>query len=271
MGLAWALVVVTVVIIIVMLMRQNAENNLQLPKLDNTSMIVNPRMRMNSSEMDALVISILEKVGVGKTLYVSSLLSDENIRINFNKIGWFMNSFDFLKKHNLDDRYIVHVDFYDKEKRIGDIEDITITINPSPNPKRIVSDEDYIYKSSDIKYIQIKGLAYQNLREKHLGKFYGYVKTRKNSIYDPYSIEIYNMKEELLGYAPKGSVYLFNTLELIGGTEQAWGFIRSEHHKYNDTDELRGMVYIPIKCSPQKIDKAKAEFKNKIIRRRINV
>ncbi len=210
------------------------------------------RNHSERSDIQILVPKLLKLVEQRGYLVVDSYTKDQYSK---NKIGWYLNSYRFTKDYNQSDRYIADVEFFDSEKRIGDIKRIALMLNSKPKPKP-VENTPYFYKSSRIKSYQIRGLKYKHFTDSDFGKFYGYVKTEPDNKFDKFAISIFNDGDIHIGYIPKGDEYLFNTLELIGGQQQAWGYI----HK-TTSGTLYGNVFIPIKCSNSKIEKAKEEFR----------
>ena len=212
-----------------------------------------------------IVPSLLELVKIKGSIVVDSYVDNQYSK---NRIGWYLNSYKFIEDYK--DNYIAEVDFFDNERRTGDIKRIILKLNPNPQPVN-PNDEPHIYKSSQIKQLFIKGLEYRDLTDDDLGKFYGYVKTEPDNKFDKYAIAIFDDKHRHIGYVPKGEEYLFNTLELIGGKQQAWGYIYKELHTYSGDETLKGNVYIPVKCSVAKIEKAISEFKTKRPRKIVKI
>jgi hypothetical protein len=218
----------------------------------------------NQHDMIPNLLDLVEEKG---SIVVDSYTDSQYSK---NKIGWYLNSYKFVKEYNQSDKYIAEVDFFDNDKRIGDIKRIVLRLNPNPQPIEF-KDEPHVYKSSRIKLLFINGLEYRELTDKDLGKFYGYVKTEPNNEFDKYAVAIFNDKDKHIGYVPRGDEYLFNTLELIDGRQQAWGYIYKELHIYSGKERLQGRIYIPIKCSKAKIEKAISEFQSKKPRKIVEI
>lgn len=214
-----------------------------------------------------IILKLLEIVERKGCILVDSYTENQQAK---NKIGWYLNSYNFVMDHNQSDKYRAEVDFFDNDKRIGDIRRVVLQLNPNPQPVEI-KEEPHVYKSSQVKLLVIKGLEYRELTDKDLGKFYGYVKTELDNKFDKYAVAIFNEKDKKIGYVPRGEEYLFNTLELTGGKQQVWGYIYKELHTYSGNETLQGRVYIPIKCSKAKIEKVINEFNLKRPRKIVKI
>lgn len=64
-----------------------------------------------------------------------SILVDKYIDCQYSKngIGWYLNSYDFIEDYNQLDKYIAYVEFYDNQRRCGDVKQIILRINPNPD------------------------------------------------------------------------------------------------------------------------------------------
>jgi hypothetical protein len=84
--------------------------------------------------------------------------------------------------------------------------------------------DDYVEKGINY-YYTISGMEYQNLGSYLVEEFTGYVQIEDN-LHDPYAIAVYKSKTKKLGYIPKGSKQLYDSLKsLHNGTAFCFGYI----------------------------------------------
>lgn len=147
---------------------------------------------------------------------------------------------------------------YNKSVILGDI---YIDFNPNYwEIKRKESGEKNIYKSPNFKrYIFDVSDKY-----KAIGKFYG-------------NAQVVNEKDELRhividdGKTTVGILHaidetVYNSIEHFhNGKTMAWGYVIEDKNKYNEDVKVYGFVYIPIKCSQNKIEKELSAFKNNLL------
>jgi hypothetical protein len=100
------------------------------------------------------------------------------------------------------------------------------------NERNAKSGENFLYKSKGIKDFVLKGMYYRNLDPvNHEGYFNGYAKCDTNS-HDRYAVGVYNQKNELLGYTPKGNKRLNNSIsQWNNGSAPAWGSLRYDNYQ----------------------------------------
>lgn len=80
------------------------------------------------------------------------------------------------------------------------------------------------YKEKGINMFDIRGMEYRNLASSSNESFIGFVKIEENNIHDPYAIAVYKNPRKHIGYIPKGSKQLFDSLKNNhNGTTFAWG------------------------------------------------
>lgn len=95
------------------------------------------------------------------------------------------------------------------------------------------------------------------------GKFYGNARVVGTTYR---SIAINNGKDEI-GVLSAMDDTVYNSIEdFHNGETLAWGYIKKERHTFNNEDTFFGYVFIPIKCSKEKIEKELSYFKDEPIR-----
>ena len=122
-------------------------------------------------------------------------------------------------------------------------------VNIQFNPNHFgddIPEEDRIYKKPNL-----KSYSLELSKPVHKGKFRGYAE-----LGDPFNFLIYNEEKELIGQV-SNEEYLYNTVKKYNdGKVEVWGNIVG-------IDECFGnIVYIPARCSKNKIDKSRTEFEN---------
>lgn len=215
-----------------------------------------------SSNLEESIPQLLELVNKKGYLIADSYIDSQYSK---NKIGWYLNSFNFVRDYNQSGRFKVEVEFVDKVKRIGDVSRIILRLNPEPKPIEF-KEQLLVYRSPLIKECLIREMDCKGLTDDKLGKFCGYVRTEKNNKFEKFAIAVFNNSGLHLGYLWETDERLFNTLEQTEGKQQVWGYIYKEIDVYED-EFLHGCVYIPVKCSKTKIEEAVREFKAKRIRK----
>ena len=84
-----------------------------------------------TSNFDESIPQLLELVKKKGYVLVDSHIENQYLK---NKVGWYLNSYNFVEDYNQSDIFIVEVDFKDNVKRIGDISKIVLKLNPNPKP-----------------------------------------------------------------------------------------------------------------------------------------
>jgi hypothetical protein len=109
-----------------------------------------------------------------------------------------------------------------------------------------------LYKKKGIKSFEMKGMYYRDLiPEIHSGAFKGFAQCEDNS-HDMYAVAVYNDRNELLGYTPKGNRRLNNSLRQWNQCEvPVWGSLF--YDDYND--RWNGHVNIPVGLTNEQIQK----------------
>jgi hypothetical protein len=101
-----------------------------------------------------------------------------------------------------------------------------------------------LYESKGIRSFEMRGMHYRDLPLNVAGRFSGYVIVEDNS-HDKYAVGIYNKKDRLLGYVPRGNKRLHDSLlEWHDGEALAWGYL--DYSENGGEISWNGEVHVPV-------------------------